>query len=147
MDRYLHCVGCLEKPDLWYRTAEIELTKSLRKKCIRGLAGREQAREPQRALNYSSSAQKFIYWSIDGQNERHNERQGWLVDTMVRAEVFIIVMALLHHFFSLMMNNVQSVLLPNESNLLWSAYTIIRGSEFLSPLNCSMSSLTDLGSL
>jgi hypothetical protein len=35
MDKYLHRVGCLEKPDLWYRAAEIELTKSLEKKCIR----------------------------------------------------------------------------------------------------------------
>jgi hypothetical protein len=65
---------------------------------------------------------------------------------MVRAGVFIIVMASSHHFFSLMMNNVQSVLLPNESDLLWTAYTIIHfpGSEFLFLLARSMSSLTDL---
>jgi hypothetical protein len=58
-----------------------------------------------------------------------------LVGTNGKSESFPVVMALLHHLFSPLMN-IQSVLLPNESNLLWNAYTIIiRGSEFLLSLN------------
>jgi hypothetical protein len=47
-----------------------------------------------------------------------------------------------HLCFSLLMNNFQSVLLPNESNLLWRLYQLTR-SEFFLSLALSISSLTN----